>query len=374
MRSRLARRLAVAGAALATVAALTPDAAGAIDTGPRAFYASSTSAAAVQVSGTFTPIVGNFSGGSGDDVFWYAPGSAADHLWTSTGRGSFTKETKPVSGTYTPLAGDFAGDDYDDILWYGPGTSPDVLWISVAGPSVFQSRNLQINGTYQPVVLDGSIDTAVDITHATGPFPNDTIVWYRPGTASDLAWAWGADGTPTSYSVSIEGSPQLIPFNSDGDTFEDLLAYTPGPGPDAVYRFDTGALLKTPKTVNGTYRPTVVGVGYFDAILWHGPGTATDAFWANYEWGGLTSVATQPIGGTSVWPTGSRGASAYVYNASGSDRGFVDGYDITSTDGDIGSGARPFTGDFDGDLALDTYFYRPGTGTDTVRFSAAPSI
>jgi hypothetical protein len=361
----------------AIVAALgitsAPAPATAIDTGPRAIYSASTSDPGVQVSGTFTPVVGNFAGGAGDDIFWYAPGPAPDHLWTSTGRGTFTKAARSVNGTYRPVVGDFTGDDYDDIIWYAPGTAPDVLWTSVPGPAVFTSSPLQIDGDYQPVVLDGSIDLAVAITHASAPLPNDTIIWYRPGPASDVAWGWGTDGTHSSYAVAIDGSPQLVPFNANADTLEDLLAYTPGPGPDAVYTYDTGALIKTPKTVNGSYRPTVIGGGYRDRVLWHGPEAAPDAYWTNFSWSGLTSSTTQAIGGTSVWPA-SDGGQAYVYRANGPDRGFVDGYDLVSTDGDIGPGARPFVGDFDADLGPDTYFYRPGGGTDTLRFGQTPVI
>ena len=375
---RWRRTLGILGAAVVAGVTVLPGPASAIDTSPRAYYASSTSGPGVQVGGTFRPVVGNFAGDQADDIFWYAPGTAADHLWTTIGPGTFAKEPKSVNGTYIPLVGDFAGDGYDDIVWYAPGTASDVLWTSVTGPQVFQSSPLRIDGTYQPVVLDRSIDLAIAVTHATGSQQRDLIVWYRPGPASDVAWSWNSSGSYASYAVSIEGSPQLIPFNADDDTIQDLLAYAPGSGPDAVYSADTGTLAKTPKTVNGTYRPTVIGGGYRDAILWHGPGSATDAYWANFTVGGLTSVATQPIGGTSVWPArndgGTNGGSGYVYDATGTDGGFVDGYAIASTDGDIGAGAQPFVGDFNGDLAPDTFFYRPGSATDVVRFSAAPII
>lgn len=379
-RTRGSRLLSAAVlAATATLAVVSmPGAASAIDTGPRAFYASSVSGASVQVNGTFTPVVGNFAGDRADDILWYAPGAGADSLWTTIGKGTFTRQARTINGTYIPLVGDFTGDDYDDIIWYAPGVAADVLWTSVTGPQVFESSPLRIDGTYQPVVLDGSIDLAVAILHSSAGLPNDTVVWYRPGPGADRAWGWNTDGTHSDYPVAIEGSPQLIPFSANGDIWEDLLAYTPGAGPDAVYTYDTGTFLKTPKTVNGTYRPTILGNGYFDTILWYGPGAATDAYWANFQWGGLTSVATQPVGGTSVWPAdaGGRttGGSAYVYDSAGADGGFVDGYAIASTDGDIGAGARPFTGDFDGDLGLDTFFYRPGAARDVLRFGSTPII
>ena len=62
---------AAAALAIATSfgAAALPGTAGAIDTGPRAFYASAVGGPGVQVGGTFTPVVGNFAGDDADDVF-----------------------------------------------------------------------------------------------------------------------------------------------------------------------------------------------------------------------------------------------------------------------------------------------------------------
>lgn len=369
---RFARWAAGAAAGLIALAAL-PQAAGAIDTSPRHAYDAIASGASVQISGTYTPIVGNFAGSLADDILWYAPGTAPDSLWTSTGRGTFSKRTLAINGTYTPLAGDFGGDAFDDILWYAPGTAPDALWTSVVGANPFTSSPVSINGTFTPVVLDLSMDLTIYRTSYAGSLPKDAIVWYRPGTASDFLWSFQSNGSHTDGPVDIPGSPQLIPFAAGGDPFQDLLAYSPGSGPDAIYEYDTGALVKTPKTVNGTYTPQVVGGGYKDSILWLGPGSARDALWANLDCCGITDQATQAVTGTRVAPYGLSGDNGYIYEPNGTDRLFVDGYVLGSLDPDMGPGAQLLVGDFDGDHAIDTFFYRPGSASDRVGYGTVPT-
>ena len=70
------------------------------------------------VSGSYQPLVGNFGSGDPEDVFWYAPGSAQDFLWTGDTEHSFSGSPQAVSGTYQPFVGDFDGDGIDDIFWY----------------------------------------------------------------------------------------------------------------------------------------------------------------------------------------------------------------------------------------------------------------
>lgn len=61
--------------------------ASAIGLTPRKLYGASCSTAAVKVSGTFTPVVGNFAVDRADDVFWYGPGKATDAFWANEGLG-----------------------------------------------------------------------------------------------------------------------------------------------------------------------------------------------------------------------------------------------------------------------------------------------
>jgi hypothetical protein len=364
------RRLAAAGALVASAALAGTTPAGAGEGDPVAVFQARVSGGAVQVSGTYTPLVGNFAGSTADDIFWYAPGPAPDSLWISTGRGTFTKVSKPVNGTYTPLVGDFGGDRYHDILWYAPGTAADSQWTSVASSAIFTSSPRTINGTYSPVVLDNTLPIPTAIGGGPGSLPADAIVWYRPGTASDFVWLLRADGGYSSSTIDIPGSPILRPISIDGNPFQDLLAYSPGTGPDTLFTSDTGAYLKQSRTVNGTYTPYVVGGGLYDEVLWHGPGGRTDSRWANLS-GTISNAGTDPVTSAGpLVPMNQNGASAYLYDPSGPDRHWLQGSVREITDPDVGSGARPFTGDFDGDLGLDVFFYRPGSRTDIVAYGA----
>lgn len=358
----------VAVAALVATAAWTGAApAGAGEGDPVAVFRARTSASAVQISGTYTPLVGNFAGSSADDIFWYAPGPAPDSLWISTGRGSFTKVSKPVNGTYTPLVGDFGGDRRLDILWYAPGPAPDSQWTSVASSAIFASSPRTIDGTYSPVVLDNTLPIPTAIAGGPTGLPADAIVWHRPGAALDFVWWFNADRTYTSTPIDIPGSPILRPISLDANPFQDLLAYSPGSGPDTLYTSDTGALLKENRTVNGTYTPYVVGGGFYDGVLWHGPGSRPDGRWANLE-GTITSASTDAVSSVGPLLPMNQRTSAYLYDPNGPDKEWFDGRVREITDPDVGSGARPFTGDFDGDLGTDVFFYRPGPLTDTVAY------
>lgn len=373
------RRAVAAGVALAAAIGLAPTPAHAA---PAPFHAFEqwVGGSTVQVGGTYTPIVGNFAGGRADDIFWYAPGSTPDYLWiSSTTRGSFTKVRKDVSGTYRPLVGDFVGDSFDDILWYAPGTAPDNLWQSVDTPASFTSKPIAINGTYQPLALDQTLTWPMALA-ASGPpeftgTPKDRIVWYAPGTAADTVWRFRADGSGRydQSSVAIAGSPRLIPLNVNNDPYEDFLAYQPGSGADALFQTSGSGFTRTAKTVNGTYNPVPLGGGYYDSILWHGPGSAPDALWTN---GGGTyeNAGVDPIGTTGA-PVPVEGfAAALLYEPNGPDRGLVSGATVAVLDPDQGPGARVIRGDFDFDLGLDAFFYRPGSGAESIGFAAPPNF
>jgi hypothetical protein len=378
---RLSSRLLALLAAIAAVVTLQPPAAQAVS--PYQMFEQWVGGSTLAVNGTYTPIVGNFGGGVGDDIFWYAPGPTPDYLWiSSTTRGSWTaKVRKDISGTYTPLVGDFAGDRYEDILWYGSGATPDTMWISVDTSAYFSSKSYAINGVYQPLALDMSLPWATAIRDGGFPdfksAPKDHIIWYRPGSASDLMWQFnGTAGAYDQGTLPIDGSPRLIPMNANGDTFEDFLAYQPGSGADAIFRQDTGAYLKTPKTINGTYNPVPIGWGYFDSVIFHGPGNAADAFWFNSSvHGSPTPASTSAITTMGpIVPFGSGTASAYLYDPNGEDDIFSGGGILDALDPDQGPGAQVVVGDFDHDLGMDAFFYRPGAGAESMAFSATPTF
>jgi len=92
------------------------------------------------VNGTYAPITGDFTGDGRTDVFWYAAGTATDHLWEAAPDGrSFTSRVLQVNGTYRPTAGDLDGDGVDDVFWYGPGTAADYVWYFEPGGQSYTS-------------------------------------------------------------------------------------------------------------------------------------------------------------------------------------------------------------------------------------------
>ena len=92
----------------------------------------------IAVDGTYDSIIGDFGADGRDDLFWYAPGTARDHLWLGRdGYGFRVARSPQPSGTMTPLAGafdtrpgdDFDGNGADDILFYQAGPAMDEFWL-----------------------------------------------------------------------------------------------------------------------------------------------------------------------------------------------------------------------------------------------------
>jgi len=377
--ARLAATLALVGA---TFAGLAAPASACTGTCPTTMFAAVNTGAGIQVGGTYKPLVGNFGGDTKDDILWYAPGSTPDSLWIGTStQGTFSKVPMTISGDYIPLVGNFAGDSYDDILWYSPGTGADALWTSINSPSIFASSPLTINGTYTPVVLHNhplagapagaAVRRGGRSANMTTPTVLDTIVWSAAAPAADSYWAFSNTGH-TAHAISIAGTPQLLPISLDHDNYEDLLAYSPGSGPDAIYRSNgSGGYVRSTITVNGAYTPVAVnGQAGGQSIFWFGPGSAADALWLN-EAGTLAPAATDVVSVSG--PVVAGNSLAYLYNASGADQLYGLGAVHSSTSPDIGPGARPFTGDFDGNGATDVFFYRPGSATDALGYAPTPT-
>ncbi|MBK9036603.1 MAG: VCBS repeat-containing protein [Myxococcales bacterium] len=125
---------------------------------------------AVDAGGPFVPVVGDFDGARGDDIFWYKAGAGADRLWYALGNGStsFTKVAGiNVVDSYLPIAGDFDGDGRDDIFWDAPAHTTDYIWAGAAQATQFTSRRASVYGVFNPVAGDFDHDGRTD------------IFWYR---------------------------------------------------------------------------------------------------------------------------------------------------------------------------------------------------
>ena len=182
----------------------------------------------------YRPFAGDFDGDGYDELFWYAPGAAADSIWDWPANDFQHPVSKPmsVSGTYTPLVGDFNGDQVDDVLWYAPGTAPDSLWYFQPGGS-HVSVTQNITRTYSPVV-------ASIVKDAT-----DDIVWYAPGTATDTIWDFTyGTRSKTTRALTVTGvnyRPIGVDASGQGDRSEDLWWYAPGTAADPFWDYLDGA-------------------------------------------------------------------------------------------------------------------------------------
>jgi hypothetical protein len=364
----LTRPRALVLAAIATVTALTST--------PTEVRAQATQPVFVEltgpgiaVNGTYTPIVGNFSGNNGlDDILWYAPGPGVETLWeaTSVATAPFTKlPVTQVNGTSTPIVGDFSNDGLEDILWYGPGSAPDTLWNFTYGGLV--QRRLSISGTFAPIVLP----------NAGRP---DSILWYAAGTATDWLWVFpNGAATHTSAPYAINGTYRPIAGDFGDDGLGDVFWYAPGSAPDARWtrtKADApGSFASSPETVSGTYLPVVGDWGspsatFADAtsdIAWTTT-TGADQTWerSGASWSKLTvAIGDQHLvrvgrEGTDLLVTWGGPAVDHLWTPTPTGAGSNRSTDLPKIPAD----ARPIVGrfaPFDHDAIL---WYRPGSGAE----------
>lgn len=183
---------------------------------------------AYQVNGTFAPISGDFDGNAWADIFWYAPGSGADSRWSRTAagaKGAFTSSPESVSGTYTPIVGQFHDPSgaylgvRPDIAWTTP-TGVDWTWEAASGSwdkravAVGGVRAIHLSGDYGDAIItigSGGADQLwrgasigpgtnqrtdqAPVTSASvavvGRFADphqDAVLWYRAGAAAERYW------------------------------------------------------------------------------------------------------------------------------------------------------------------------------------------
>lgn len=267
MRKTRAMRMLVAAAMVGGMLALSPGVAS-------ADYYAALSGGPVAVNGTYIPVVGNFTGDAREEIFWYAPGSGPEALWSASGSPAapFIKQpSRSISGTYQPLVGNFSGDAYDEIFWYGPGTQPDSLWDNPSGGE-FVPRAVSVNGTYEPFTLDVGAGWT-------------SIFWYAPGPGIDWVWTF----TNTSWvakSTTVTGryTPVVGDYTADG--VDDVFWYAPGETGDALWiRYNEVGFYRSSQSVNGTYRPVVgewsATADGVDDILWLNPSGSDPLFEGN---------------------------------------------------------------------------------------------
>ena len=239
-----------------------------------------------QVSGTYTPVVGDFTGDGLDDLLWYRPGSGSDYLWRSPVANRSSRAVT-INGLYQPLVGDFDGNGHDDIFWYGPGSAPDAMWAGRSGTDPFRDvnvSNLQVNGVYSPVVGDFDADG------------RDDILWFSESSPHNYLWKGGAGPTFSSGRRTLALDVVDAAGDFDGDGRMDLLGHRPGPDPDSFYYSTGSGFVRHDKSVSGAYSLTVAD---FD-------GNGTDDLHWYADNGGADSIWFHEVGARASQPSGAR--------------------------------------------------------------------
>lgn len=229
------------------------------------------------VGGIFQPLLGEFNGHFGTDVFWYGPGNHAEAFWMSTPSGHETVWSF-LNGYYIPLVGDFNGDGLSDFVWYDPESSSSPVW------RMLPDAGLAIGAVNHST--SGLASSGVPYVAIQGDFNGDgksDIFWYRPGSASDRLWLGGTSG-PAHQTKAKVVSGTYKPFTGDfnGDGRTDIFWYRPGPGSDHIWYFDAaGDHVSVSTAVYGDYSPVV---GDYDGdldddIAWLNMTASTSVIW-----------------------------------------------------------------------------------------------
>jgi alpha-tubulin suppressor-like RCC1 family protein len=324
MKARLRGAIAVVTGALLVAGAQPVDAAAIEDSSTAVVTPTQQLTGAVRP----VPLTGDFDGDGRGDVFWYVAGSGTDVLWSGKERTTpttldadrFVVQTLNISGSYQPAVGDFDGDGRDDIFWYGKGTLPDNVWY-FTGRGTVASKSLTLGGAYQLHV--GNFNKATTSSAADDIFlygPGYSNLW--SGTSSRTFASTSYPSPPPTGAQVFVGNWRQSPMTPGAAVHEDLLFYQPGTKTDVIWVGNgTSTFTTSPVTINGTYAPIV---GNFDDssgpsttdIFWYAPGTTKDYVWMNT---GSSFVSTpQTVNGKNYKPVVARasdgGQSDIVWN------------------------------------------------------------
>ena len=176
----------------------------------------------------------------------------------------------------------------------GPEDSDALVFVSSASGQTGIARNDTVGvGIGQPVA---SRPFAGAFTY----FGGQSVFLYTPGPTPDGILAIEADGTGEGFGTqfvpkTVNGTYQPVVGDFDGNGYDDVLWYAPGPAADSLWLFSgNGAHSVRSRTINGSYRPAVIdanGDGH-DDIVWYAPGTKPDSLWLSGIQGTYT---TRPL-------------------------------------------------------------------------------
>ena len=180
------------------------------------------------------------------------------YYWMEAIRNAVNERAPWMSAPGIAAGGNFVGGPETDVLLRQPGVLPDTLLAGTANG--FQAvRTYDAGGSFQPVVgdYDGN--------------GYDDIYWYAPGPGADYLWV--SDGTyfyggDAAWNGSLQ-APLVGDYDGDGD--DDIYWYAPGPAEDYLWAAQGGLFygLSAPQvaTVHSPVAGDFTGDGK-DEILW----------------------------------------------------------------------------------------------------------
>jgi hypothetical protein len=218
----------------------------------------------VTVNGVYDPVVLDDLAGH-DDVIWAPPGGGAGSVWSFENAGSYLTNAVTIPVGTQPLVGHFSAGVCQDVFWYGPGAAADTLWLMTCnGQKGVHPQS--VFGTYEPVVQQ--------LTQ--GGAAVDDILWYR---STGLSTLWHSDGdgtwTASSHDIPIDGTPLPAAGNWG------VVHIWDPTGQDAIFWDQVGPgdhvapLLNT--EVPATATPLIGRfTGSNEDIFWYRPGASVD--------------------------------------------------------------------------------------------------
>ena len=282
-----------------------------------------------------------------------------DVLGLSTGGGPVA--TRPFAGAFTYFGG-------QSIFQYSPGPTPDgILVVEPDGTGEgFGTRFIPktVNGTYQPVVgdFDGN--------------GYDDVLWYAPGPAADSLWLFSGNGAHSVRSRTVNGSYRPAVIDANGDGHDDIVWYAPGTVPDSLWLSGVqGTYTTKPVTITDDYQLVVGRFGdrpegspQEQLLFWKEDGY--QRIWTFDTAASHTSRALySPYGEPVVADFDGNGRDSVLYYNPGSAawEGIVDfyadgGYTYRTSPQVVGT-YDPVVGDFDGDGGDDIAWTRAGKAT-----------
>lgn len=238
------------------------------------------SVSAVNVTGDYDPIVGDFDGNGLTDVLWYGFASHQSYLWYFHDDGSHTSRrvTLPTDVIPGHLVIDANGDGIDDILWKG---DVDHIWIMHAdGSHSVRSGGSQPSeiGLLEDIV--GRFGTDVD------GGPTDRRYLQRDGRFTDELWIYDRHAGHTTHEVpdlggaTGPGRPAIVGHFHAGRA--DSLLFYDGARPNRhefAWDFDDDGAVhgRSIQQVAGAYATRVGdfdGNGYDDVVWYSRAGTS----------------------------------------------------------------------------------------------------